>query len=425
MVNARAIVISALALLYCVCTARGSEAEDATDPAVVSRIHDEAIVIDSHADTTQKLRDPAWDFSMHTDSNQVDLPLMRKGGLDAVFLSIWTDREVYDGSTADAARQQISAVRGLADNRPDDLVLATTANDMRTAARNGKIAVLLGVEGGHMIEDNLDILREFAASGVRYMTLTHQSHTHWADSSGTLMALKPLHNGLTDFGKTVVLEMNRLGMLVDVSHVSDATFWSALKVSRAPIIASHSACRALVDSPRNMSDEMIRAMAAKGGVIQILFTPMYVDSTKVLNLEKRFATEVEAINRKFDGDPTRAAQARAAFFEQVRSVPTTVAHVVDHIEHVVQLVGDDFVGIGGDWDNFSAAGPMVISTTRALGIKDVSDGLEDVSKLPALTGEMLRRGYDGQRIRKVLGGNLLRVMELAERTALQFEHENN
>lgn len=380
------------------------------------RIHNGAIVIDTHADTTHKLLAPTWDFSVRAATNHVDLPRMREGGLDAVFLSVWTDESEYDGTTVQTALDQIYAIRALTEGMPNDLMLATTAADIRRSAQEGKKAILIGVEGGYMIEDDLRVLRRFFDLGVRYMTLTHQFHTHWADSSGTLSPLKPLHGGLTPFGKQVVREMNRLGIIVDVSHVSDATFWDALEVSRAPLLASHSACRALVDVPRNMSDEMIRELAEKGGVVQILFMPLWINPKKA-NPREYFSAELEEIGRKFKDEPARAQSERSKLLKEARGAPTTVSHVVDHIEHVIHLVGDNHVGIGGDWDNFSAASPAARSIARAMNIKDTTDGLEDVSKLPSLTLELLRRGFSESTIKKVLGGNTLRLMEEVEDAA--------
>jgi membrane dipeptidase len=394
-------------------------------PQEFDRVHESAIVIDTHADTTHKLMESSWQFSERGDSNHVDLPRMREGGLDAVFLSIWTGKSDDEATAFQTAVEQIEAVRALTERLSDELILATEADHVREAAAAGKNAILIGVEGGHMIADDLDNLRTFYALGARYMTLTHQFHTNWADSSGTTVALKPLHHGLTPFGEQVVVEMNRLGMMVDVSHASDETFWDALKISTAPMVASHSACRELVDVPRNLSDEMIRAMAAKGGVIQLLFAPMYIDPNKVVNLRERFSAEIEDINRKFENDPKRARRERAKLFERARAAPTTVSHVVDHIDHVIKLVGSDHVGIGGDWDNFSSAGPMTKSVTKALGIKDVTDGLEDVSKLPSLTEEMLQRGYNESTVKKVLGGNLLRLMKEAEETGSRIRAAEN
>src|SRR5579872_1060457 len=230
------------------------------------QLHDRAIVIDSHADTTQRLIfDPAFDIGKRNPNGSIDIPRMREGGLDALFFSIWVPSEVTGPTAVKRALDQIDAVREAVRTHPHDLVLATTAADVRKAAADHKIAALMGMEGGHMINDDLAQLRKYAALGVRYLTLTHFKNTNWADSSTD----KPAHNGLTPFGKDVVRELNKLGVMVDISHVADKTFYDALQVTAAPVIASHSSCRAIDQHPRNMTDDMLRALAKNGGVVQI------------------------------------------------------------------------------------------------------------------------------------------------------------
>src|SRR6202043_1943505 len=229
------------------------------------KLHFSSIVVDTHDDTTQRFLDGKFDLGDRTNTGSIDIPRMKEGGLTAIFFSIWIPSKVTGREAVRRALQQIDAVREQVRKHPSDLVLATTAAEIREAKRKGQIAALMGVEGGHMIDSNLDVLRKFAGLGVRYMTLTHSGNDEWADSSTD----KAVHNGLTDFGKDVVREMNRLGMMVDISHVSDKTFADALALSKAPMIASHSSCRATCDAPRNMTDQMIKDLAAKGGVIQI------------------------------------------------------------------------------------------------------------------------------------------------------------
>src|SRR3954464_11601945 len=244
----------------------------AESPAArAARIHKEAIVVDTHIDTTMMLGREGWDFMVRheakkgEDSNHVDLPRIKEGGLDAAFFSIYMPGTITGPEAVKRSLILIDHVRSLAEQHPDQIVLATTAAEVRAAHKAGKIAALMGMEGGHMIDDNLSVLRDYHRLGVRYMTLTHSVNTNFADSSGD----QPAHNGLTDFGKDVVREMNRLGMMVDISHVADKTFWDALEVSKAPLVASHSSCRALSGHPRNMTDDMIKALAGKGGVIII------------------------------------------------------------------------------------------------------------------------------------------------------------
>src|SRR5262245_16094536 len=232
------------------------------------QVHDRAIVVDTHDDTTQRLiDDKAFDIAKRNATGSIDIPRMREGGLDAIFFSIWMNGDVTGPPAVTRALDQIDAVREAVRTHPNDLVLATTAAEIRRAAAERKIAALMGVEGGHMIAEDLGVLRTFAALGVRYMTLTHSLNTPWADSSGD----KPAHDGLTPFGKNVVREMNRLGMMVDISHVADKTFFDAIETTRAPVIASHSSARALANAPRNMTDDMLRAVANNRGAVMINF----------------------------------------------------------------------------------------------------------------------------------------------------------
>jgi membrane dipeptidase len=229
------------------------------------QLHDRAIVVDTHGDTTQRLIfDKAFDIGARQASGSIDIPRMREGGLDAIFFSIWTTGDVTGPLAVKRALQQIDAVRE-AVRTPRDLALATSVADIRRASRGGKIAALMGVEGGHMIDEDLGVLRSFAALGVRYLTLTHSLNTTWADASGD----EPVHNGLTAFGREVVHELNRLGVMVDISHVSDKTFFDVLEITRAPVLASHSSLRAISNHPRNMTDDMLRALATNGGVVMI------------------------------------------------------------------------------------------------------------------------------------------------------------
>ncbi|MGA8037831.1 MAG: dipeptidase [Candidatus Acidiferrales bacterium] len=360
-------------------------------------LHAKSIVVDTHDDTTQRLLDPNFEFgARHSDGN-VDIPRMREGGLDAIFFSIWIPGMVTGQPAVDRALVQIQAVRRTVAAHPNDLVLCTTADEIRRAKAAGKIAALMGVEGGHMINNDLATLDKFYGLGVRYMTLTHTVNTDWADSSGD----KPAHDGLTPFGKQVVAEMNKLGMMVDISHVSDKTFYDVLATSKAPVIASHSSCRAICSAPRNMTDEMIKDLAAHGGVIQINYhigflSQEYADA---YNNHPEYGKEIDAETKKRCG-----ANEACELIEADKIVREYVAagklprvewtKIVEHIDHAVKLVGADHVGLGSDFDG-----------------ADMPYGMDDVSKLPEITNALLAKGYSPADVQKILGGNTLRLMQ--------------
>ena len=372
-------------------------------------LHFRSIVIDTHDDTTQRLLDPNFDLgARHIDGN-VDIPRMREGGLNGIFFSIYIPGTITGPDAVKRALDQIDAVRQCVAKHPNDLALAVTAADVRRVRLEGKIAALMGVEGGHMIANDLGVLRIYSALGVRYMTLTHFVNTDWADSSTD----KPAHNGLTDFGKQVVREMNRVGMLVDISHVSDKTFYDALEVSEVPLIASHSSCRALCNSPRNMTDDMIRALAAKGGVIQInyhvgfLSQQMRDAENAHPEIEKQIDNEVK--RRCGDKPGCEEVELNAVtreFMTQGKLPRVEWTAIIDHIDHAVKLVGADHVGLGSDFDG--AVMPF---------------GMDDASHLPQITDELLKKGYSEADIQKILGGNTLRVLEAAEATAKRLQGE--
>ena len=338
------------------------------------RVHRNAIVVDTHIDTTQFLLRDGWDFFARHPStlNHVDYPRMREGGLDAAFFSIYMPGTVTGPEAVKRSLLMIDAVRRLAEEHPDRIAVSTTADQVRAAAKAGKVAALMGMEGGHMIDDNLSVLRDYYRLGVRYMTLTHSVNTNWADSSGD----KPAHDGLTDFGKDVVREMNRLGMMVDISHVADKTFWDTLEVSRAPLLASHSSCRALSGHPRNMTDDMIKALAAKGGVIQINYSTSFLDNDLYQAIQNNVPRE----------------QRPTVSWEKI----------VEHIDHAVKLVGPTHVGLGSDFDG----------TT-------VPTGMDDVTQLPKITEALLAKGYSEQDVTNILGGNLLRLMDAVQHASGQ------
>jgi membrane dipeptidase len=341
-----------------------------TPAARAARIHKEAIVVDTHIDTTMMLGREGWDFMVRhspvkgEDTNHVDLPRIKEGGLDAAFFSIYMPGTITGPEAVKRALILIDHVRSLAEQHPNEIVLATTAAEVRAAHKAGKFAALMGMEGGHMIDDSLAVLREYQRLGVRYLTLSHSVNTNWSDSSGDT----PKHNGLTDFGKDVVRELNRLGMLVDISHVSDKTFWDALETSKAPLVASHSSLRSISGHPRNMTDDMIRALGGKGGVIMINYS------------------------RSFLSD--ELYQAGLNNVPQAQRPTVSWEKIVEHIDRAAKLVGATHVGLGSDFDG----------TT-------VPDGMDDVSMLPKITAALLEKGYSEQDVKNILGENILRLLE--------------
>jgi membrane dipeptidase len=367
-------------------------------------VHSRAIVVDTHADTTQRLIfDPKFNLAeRHSDGN-IDIPRMRDGGLDALFFSIWVPSEVTGPIAVKRAFDQIDAVREAVRQHPNDLLLATTAADVRRAAAEKKIAALMGVEGGHMIDDDMRQLRNFAALGVRYMTLTHFKNNNWADSSTD----KPAHNGLTAFGKDVVREMNRLGMMVDISHVADKTFFDVLALTTAPVIASHSSCRAIANHPRNMTDDMLRALAKNGGVVMINYHAAFLSEEFRVASEKKngdVVASMSAMSKKCGGNEAcTTMESERIDHEAMASGQLPKVgweKIIEHIDHAVKVAGADHVGLGSDFDG--ATMPI---------------GLEDASKLPKITDALLKKGYSEADVEKILGGNILRVMEAAEKAA--------
>jgi membrane dipeptidase len=380
-------------------------AQTRVDAARVDRLLQRAVVIDLHDDTTQMIVDEGYNLGEKHDFGQVDIPRMRAGHVSAIFLSIWTDSDRY--TPVEAIRRtldQIDAVRREVARHPGDLEMATTADGILAARKRGHIAILMGVEGGHAIDSDLAVLRTYAELGVRYLTLTHTNNTPWADSSG-----KPgEHNGLTDFGRQVVREMNRLGMMVDVSHVSDKTFFDALDTSTAPVIASHSSCRALASAPRNMTDDMLRALAKKGGVVHINYyegflVDGFAEREKGLKPEQAAQDAIDDRTPKF-GDRSHNGPAvrkiNAQRIAKLGRVP--LSRLLDHFEHAVKVAGVDHVGLGSDFDGADDEFP---------------EGMEDISKIPNLVRGLMERGFSDEDILKILGGNTLRVMRDVESVA--------
>jgi membrane dipeptidase len=383
--------------------------------AKAREIHNSAIVVDTHADTPQRFLDENYDIGSTDpkDHGHVSLDKAEAGNLGAEFFSIWVEPETNQGHFARHTLDLIDSVYEQAARHPDRMMMAFGVADIERAHREHKLAALLGIEGGHSIENDVRLLRDFYRLGVRYMTLSWSNTNEWADSSGDVNDPKvEHHNGLTDGGKQIVLEMNRLGMMVDISHVSDKTFYDAIRVSKAPVFASHSSARALTNHPRNMTDDMLRAVAKNGGVIQVNFYNAFIDENY------RNASEAQARDRdaavKANADQLRAAGKTVTYLDNDRierewaaKIPRPpLSSLIDHIDHIAKVAGIDHVGLGSDFDGVSGATP---------------EGIDSAADLPKITQALLDRGYSANDIRKILGGNLLRVFSEAEQVSHQLQ----
>jgi membrane dipeptidase len=365
-----------------------ANSEDLLAPA--RQLLAEAIGIDSHIDTIQRVLVMGEDLGERHDAGHVDLPRLREGGMRAPFFAFWVP-VFFRG--AEAVRRTLDlrdAMQSVFNTHKDQIELATTASDIGRIVKAQKIAAFLSIEGGHAIDDDLRVLRMYYQLGIRAMTLTHARNNNWADSAND----KPAHNGLTDFGKEVVREMNRLGMLVDLAHVSDKTFYDALSVSTKPVIVSHSSMRAISNVARNVSDAMLRALAKNGGVIGICFGMGFINPMDAKALLSATDTEAEAPTLTGSALDEYAAENARKLFGKPKRVVATVENVADHIDHAVKIAGIDHVGIGSDFD----------------GIAATANGLEDVSKMPVLVAVLLKRGYSKTDLKKILGENVLRVI---------------
>jgi len=374
------------------------------------KLHFSSIVLDTHDDTTQRFFSKNFDLGKRNPDGHIDIPRMKEGGMNAIFFSIWIDGRTMGPPAIQKALDQIDAVHENVRKNSKDMMFARTAADVRKAHAEGKIAALIGVEGGHMIGNDIRMVRIFSDLGVRYMTLSHFYNDEWADSSTD----KPAHNGLTDYGKEIVREMNRQGMMVDISHVSDKTFYDALEVSNAPLIASHSSCRAICNHPRDMTDEMIKALAAKGGVIQINYEKSFIDEAYRQASEKVSGGVVAMFDqlKKQCGDDEECLGKKMNEMEKQATAEGKLPRVswekiVEHIDHVVKLAGADHVGLGSDFDGAT-----------------MPEGMDDCTQLPKITEALMRKGYSDDDIRKILGGNLLRVMEQAEKVSHELQAQN-
>ena len=398
----------------------GAAADNPDMAATLSRAHallKRQPIIDGHNDWPEQLRgqfgEKWWSADLTTDSRkfaaplQTDIPRLHAGQVGGQFWSVWVPATVTGPAAVKATLEQIDIVRGIIRRYPKDFELAASAADIRRIQKTGRIASLMGVEGGSQIDNSLPVLRMFYDLGVRYMTLTHVRHNDWADSANEA----PRKESLTAFGKAVVHEMNRIGMLVDLSHVSPGTMRAVLAVTKAPVIFSHSSARAITDHPRNVPDDILALVKANNGVVMVNYAPGYVSRARMEWEAARAGTRASfnapPYSGLYIGQPERAAAAMAEW-EKVHPMPAvTLSEVADHIDHVAKIAGHDHVGIGGDLD----------------GIDTTPTGLEGVETYPALIAELLRRGWSDADCEKLAGGNILRVLEAAEKVAAGIEGE--
>jgi membrane dipeptidase len=386
-------------------------------------VHRSAIVIDTHADTPQRFLDENYDLGQPLNGGNLNLESAHKGNLGAEFFSIWVEPNINKGHYAKKTLELIDAVKQQAARHPDQMMFVATPEGIELAHRQRKLAALMGIEGGHSIEGSLALLRQYYALGVRYMTLTWSNSNGWADSSGDIDDDSVSHTkeGLSEFGKDVVYEMNRLGMMVDISHVADRTFFRTLIITRAPVIASHSSARALCDAPRNMTDDMLRAVAhsggpdSRGGVVQVNFYSAFI-SQAYRDAQKAQKPEVDRAVQELK-DKAKA-EGREATYEEISKVQRQFADriprpplsaLIDHIDHIAKVAGVDHVGLGSDFDGVDGQLP---------------EGIDSVADLPKITAALMERGYSAEDCRKILGGNLLRVFREVQEVARQLQAEN-
>ena len=419
MTRFRIVLLSSVVLATSSAAAQSTSSSDATVSAKARAIHDSAIVVDTHADSPQRFLDEGFDIGS-TDPNDVghiSLDKARRGNLGAEFFSIWVDPATNQGHFARHTFDLIDSVYEQAARHPDRMMMAFSVADIERAHKEHKLAALMGIEGGHSIENDMHLLRDYYRLGVRYMTLSWSNTNEWADSSGDINDSKvEHHNGLTDFGKQVVLEMNRLGMMVDISHVADKTFWDAIATTKAPVIASHSSARALVDAPRNMTDDMLRAVAKNGGVVQVNFfsgfdDQNYWDASRAQAKERDAAIEAFIAKKKAEGQPVTYLDTDRIEREWTARLPRPSFKVlIDHIDHIAKVAGVDHVGLGSDFDGVSGATPQ---------------GMDSAADLPKITQALLDRGYSADDIKKILGGNLLRVFRQVETVSRELQTQSH
>jgi membrane dipeptidase len=412
-------------LLSCLLLAASSAVSQSANPsdtpisAKARAIHDSALVIDTHADTPQRFLDEKFDLGS-TDPNDVghiSLDKAKRGNLGAEFFSIWVDPETNQGHFAQHTFDLIDSVYEQAARHPDRMMMAFSTTDIERAHKEHKLAALMGIEGGHSIENDMHLLRDYYRLGVRYMTLSWSNTNEWADSSGDINDSKVQHhNGLTDFGKQVVLEMNRMGMMVDISHVADKTFWDAIATTKAPVIASHSSARALTNAPRNMTDDMLRAVAKNGGVVQVNFFSGFLDEDYRKASAAQSKDQAAAIQKYIDslraeGKPVNYIEVNRLDREWMAKIPRPpFKDLIDHIDHIAKVAGIDHVGLGSDFDGVSGATPQ---------------GMDSAADLPKITQALLDRGYTADDIKKILGGNILRVFRQVETVSREMQSHSH
>lgn len=376
-------------------------------------VHSSALVIDTHADTPQRFVDEGYDFDDPLNGGYLNYESAKKGNLGAEFFSIWVDPDLYRDQYAHRTLELIDSVYQQAAKHPTQIRMAFSPQDILAAHREHKLAALMGIEGGHSIENSLALLRDYYRLGARYMTLTWSNSNGWADSSGDINDPNVPHtkDGLSEFGKDVVYEMNRLGMMVDVSHVSDKTFYRTLIISRAPVIASHSSARALCNAPRNMDDNMLRAIGQYGGVVMVNFysgflSQDYFNAEQAKEPEIKKAIEAAKEKLKAESKPMTEAveeQITRSYLAQIPRPPLSL--LIDHIDHIAKIAGIDHVGLGSDFD----------------GITSTPEGLDSAADLPKITEALMARGYSAADVRKILGGNFLRVFEQVQAVSKQLQ----
>ena len=415
MTHFRILLLSCLLLATSPAMPQSTTAADAPISAKARAIHDSALVIDTHADTPQRFLDENFDIGSNdpNDVGHISLDKAKRGNLGAEFFSIWVDPETNQGHFAQHTFDLIDSVYEQAARHPDRMMMAFSTTDIERAHKENKLAALMGIEGGHSIENDMHLLRDYYRLGVRYMTLSWSNTNEWADSSGDINDSKVQHhNGLTDFGKQVVLEMNRLGMMVDISHVADKTFWDAIATTKAPVIASHSSARALTNAPRNMTDDMLRAVAKNGGVVQVNFFSGFLDEDYRKASAAQSKDQAAAIQKYIDslraeGKPVNYIEVNRLDREWMAKIPRPpFKALIDHIDHIAKVAGIDHVGLGSDFDGVSGATPQ---------------GMDSAADLPKITQALLDRGYTADDIKKILGGNILRVFRQVETVSREMQ----
>ena len=412
-----AIALTPLSLGTAQTSAASSNTEGKTKPKASMNKPESthAFFIDTHADTTQRMLDQDYDLASPLSGGHVNFEAAKQGNLGAEFFSIWVEPKLYQGRYVQRTLDLIDAVYQQAAKHPDQMRMAYSPDDILAAHREHKLAALMGIEGGHSIDSDIHILRDYYRLGVRYMTLTWSNSNGWADSSGdaTDASVPHTENGLSEFGKDVVYEMNRLGMMVDISHVSDKTFYRTLIITRAPVIASHSSARALCNSPRNMTDDMLRAMNVNGGVVMVNFYSAFISE----NFRKAYLAQKPERDKATQAVLDKAkAEGRTATYAELDAVDKTFAAkiprppfsmLIDHIDHIAKIAGIDHVGIGSDFD----------------GIPSTPEGIDSAADLPKISAALRQRGYSAADCDKILGGNLLRVFREVEAVSKQLQEQ--